>query len=122
VKLRFFFDWCSGSPFWAGDHRAREKHDVGPIPPEELGLSAELCQQAQELSDWHDESLNWEYPPNPSVWRQEECDRFNQSVQVFFAQAQHELEGQYTLIWQQRILAEDPDLDRYLRDPQGFRR
>jgi len=41
-RLRFFFDWCSESPFWAKDDLAREKHDVGPIPPEELGLSHKL--------------------------------------------------------------------------------
>jgi hypothetical protein len=33
-----------------------------------------------------------------------------------------ELGSEFLLINRQRELAEDPDLDQYLRDPQGFRR
>jgi len=57
----------------------------------------------EDLLEWYDQSLNWDYPPNPRPWRQEECDRFNDAVKP-------------------PELMEDPDLDEYLKDPKGFMR
>ncbi|MBD2121135.1 hypothetical protein [Trichocoleus sp. FACHB-262] len=41
-QIRFFYDWGCDSPFWCGNDAAHDRFGVGPIEPEELGLSAGL--------------------------------------------------------------------------------
>lgn len=121
-QIRFFYDWGCDLPFWCGNDAARAKFDVGAIEPEELGLTPQTSKTVRALAEWHDTSLNWDYPPNPSPWRQEECDRFNAAVESLLETIRAELSEEYQLIDQQRRAREDPDLDRYLADPKGFRR
>lgn len=121
-QIRFFYDWGCDSPFWCGNDAARAKFDVGSIEPEELGLSSQTSEMVRALTEWHDTALNWDYPPDPSPWRQEECDRFNAAVDSLLETIRAELSKEYELIDQQCRAREDPDLDRYLADPKGFRR
>jgi len=119
-KIRFFFDWqCT--PFWSGNDEARERFDY-PIQPEKLPLSQENIKKTYELSNWHDEALNWEYPPDPGPWRQDECNRFNAAANQLFESVHAELGEEFELVNEQRELNEDPDLDEYLKNPKEFRR
>ncbi len=119
-RIRFFFDWgCT--PFWSGNDETRECFDY-PIQPEKLPLSQETMKRSYELAEWHDKSLNWDYPPDPSPWRQEECDRFNTAVKQLFEAARDELGEEFELVNEQYELSEDPDLDEYLKNPKEFRR
>jgi hypothetical protein len=74
------------------------------------------------LAEWHDTSLNWDYPPDPGPWRQQECDRFNTAVAELLADIRRELGPTFRVIVRQQPCVEDPDLDAYLADPKGFRR
>jgi len=121
-RLRFFFEWSESVNFlWAGNDLAFKKFDAGPIN-HKIPMSDGLRKRAEELSSWYQYSLNWEYPPHPGPWRQEECDRFKIAVRVFFADLQADLGSDYELIYQQDEPDEDPDLDDYLADLQNFRR
>jgi len=48
-----------------------------------------------EIIRWHNTVLNWVYPPDLSLWRQDECDRFNKAA---------------------------VELDEHLKEPKNFRR
>lgn len=113
-QIRFFYDWCVDSPFWCGNDVARDKFDVGPIEPEELGLSIQTSERVRALAKWHDTALNWTYPSDPGPWRQEECDRFNAAVDSLLETVRAELSEEYELIDRQWRASEDPDLDRHI--------
>ncbi|GHO80068.1 hypothetical protein KSD_78390 [Ktedonobacter sp. SOSP1-85] len=87
--IRFFFEW-TGTCFWCGNDAARERFDYY-IEPEDLPLSESTVKRAKELMEWHDKALNWEYPPDPGPWRQEECDRFNQAAKELLSTVRQEL-------------------------------
>lgn len=116
--IRFFFEW-RGSCFWGANDAARERFDYY-IEPEELPLSVRTIKRANELMEWHDQDLNWEDPPDPGPWRQEECDRFNQAAREFLITLRQELGERFEVLDEFREEKEDPDLDAYLRDPQGL--
>ncbi len=119
-RIRFFFDY-GGSCFWSGNDRARSACDY-PISPEILPLSPETSSRTYELMEWFQSSLNWDYPPDPGPWRQEECDKFNDATRKLFHVVQAELGEQFELSNEQGDLMEDPDLDQYLHNPKNFRR
>jgi hypothetical protein len=120
--VRFWFEWRSGTTFWPANEAARERFGTGPIEPEDLPLAPETRQRVREIAEWHDASLNWQYPPDPGPWREEECMRFNAAVRALHATAVRELGAPYELIFAADEVHEDPDLDTYLRDPKAFRR
>lgn len=120
-KIRFFFDYGSGTCFWSGNDRARARFDYA-IEPEELPVSLETIKKAKDLLEWYDQSLNWDYPPDPGLWRQEECDRFNKATKQLFEIVKTQLAEDFELGNEQIDLIEDPDLDEYLKNPQEFKR
>lgn len=120
--LHFWFEWRSGTAFWPTNDTAFERFGVGEILPEELPLTPETQRRVVEVAEWHDGSLNWEYPSDPGPWREEECARFNAAVRELYTTVVRELGDPYEVIFAADELHEDPDLGEYLRDPKGFRR
>jgi hypothetical protein len=118
--IRYWFEWCS-TCFWGADNQTKERFGY-PIEPEDLPLSSATIKLAHELMQWHDQALNWVYPPDPGPWRQDECDRFNQAARELLATCRQELGEDFNLIDQFQEEKEYPDLDDYLRDPQAFKR
>ncbi len=123
-ELEFFFEWGGGC-LWPGDDAARRDFDLGPydLPePCPLPLPATVLERCRKLAEWHDTSLNRDYPPDPGPWRQPECDRFNIAAAELLADIRGELGPAFRVIDRRLLCTEDPDLDRYLADPKGFRR
>ncbi|MFI5587611.1 hypothetical protein ACIA5G_21350 [Amycolatopsis sp. NPDC051758] len=89
---------------------------------EELPISAELRAELDRLAVEYDESLNWDYPPDPGPWREARCLRFNTDVRAALARLRAELGPEREIEDGFDELHEDPDLDRYLADPKGFKR
>jgi hypothetical protein len=73
--LKLMFEWGGGS-LWCGNDAARETFDVGAIE-EKLPLSAETLRRLEELSVWHDTSLDWDDPAGPGPWPPDEYERFD---------------------------------------------
>lgn len=131
-KLSFKYEELGRTPLWPMNEAAYRDFDIGPVALEKLPLSKETIKRAKALSAWYDQSLNPDYPPDyplypdyplhPSLWRQEECDRFNQAVKELYEAIEIELGEDFGLLWQQVELREDPDLDAYLKDPKNFKR
>ena len=120
--LRFWFEWRLGTAFWAANALTSTKFGYGVVAPEALPLTPETIAHVHRLSDWHDQSPNWDYPPDPGLWRQDECDRFNKAVIELFNTVVAELGTAFEVINVQDTLIEDPSLDEYLKDPQHFKR
>ncbi len=120
-RIRFFFDHGSGTCLWSGNDLTRKKFNYA-ILPEKLPLSMETTKRANDLVDWYDQPMNLNYPPHPSLWRQEECDRFNKAVEELICLLKTELGDEFELVNEDRKMVEDPDLDEYLKDPKGFKR
>jgi len=119
--LRYFFEWGSATCLWSGDARTRDAFGY-PINARHLPLSDATVAEIERLCTWYQGALNQAYPPDPSPWRQEECDRFNIAARTLLAAIRQELRQGFTVIDERENLREDPDLDAYLRDPLGFRR
>lgn len=120
-RVNFWFEWGPPAYLWTADAYAIDQLGIGPLQ-DRLPLSDELRKRGEKLSDWFQGSLNWDYPPDPGPWRQEECERFKIAARAFFADLQQEIGAQYDLIYCQAEPDEDPDLDEYLKDPLNFRR
>jgi hypothetical protein len=122
-KLRFFFEWGGGC-LWSGNDAVTSDFGYGPFDTTntKLPLSAETIRRCWELAEWHDTSLNQAYPPDPGPWRQSECERFNEAARHLLARIRAELGDQFEVANKQPEAVEDPDLDTYLADPEGFRR
>jgi len=71
---------------WADDDRSRGEFGGGVswVVPEKLRFSPEIVGRIHNLQEWFDRSLNWDYPPDPGPWRQDECDRFNLAARELY--------------------------------------
>ncbi|WP_410674826.1 hypothetical protein [Amycolatopsis sp. cmx-4-68] len=111
--MRFFFDAGSGTVLWG---------EMGPADLDELPISAGLRASLDRLAEEYDGSLNWDYPPDPGPWREARCERFNAEVRAVLARLRAELGPGWEVEDEFLELHEDPELDRYLADPKGFKR
>lgn len=118
--IRYWFEW-SGPCFWSANDRTRERFGYA-IEPEDLPLSSTTIARVHKLIQWHDQALNWEYPPDPGPWRQDKCDRFNYAVKELLEMCRRELGGDFELVDAYENINEDPELDAYLPNPREFKR
>jgi hypothetical protein len=107
-SLRFFFDLGAGGCLWAGDAEARARLGVGPVDagyvsegrilsPAKLPLSEAAQRLRDQLDFQHSCYLNPLYPPDPSLWSQALCDRFNADVDRLLTLLRQELGRDYNL-------------------------
>src|SRR5665213_916835 len=118
-QLRFFFEWGVDSCLWPTTKEAWDVFD-NPADLERLPLSSETTAQVRHLCTWYQGALNWEYPPDPGPWRQEECDRFNCASASLLEALRRELGERFEVIGEPYDLREDPRLDEYLGDPRTY--
>lgn len=120
-RVRFFFDAGSRLCLWHAD--ASTSAEFGhPPDPELLPVSAATRDMLADLCAEYDTSVNWDYPPDPGPWRQDDCDRFNARVESALRRLRDELEPEWDIVEEFEPVSPDPDLDRYLLDPKAFRR
>ncbi len=88
--LRFFFDAGSGVCLWSGNEVTNSKYGYA-IAFADLPLSESAIKEGEELVQLYDNSIDWEYPVNPSVWATEEKNNFTIRVEQFINLLQKEL-------------------------------
>ncbi len=125
-QLRFFFDYGAGGCLWAGDNLTMEAFGLGPIDEEIANktgkLSAELLREIEKLDERHADYLNKDYPPDPSLWRQSDCNDFNEKVDSLLSNLTQQLSTDFEIEDRQIRYSEDEDLERYLLDPKQLKR
>ena len=97
-KLRFFIEW-GGNCLWpdVSDKDTYVKFNVGPLAPENLGVSPELCSELDALVEEYQTALDWEDPPAPSPWSDEHFSDFYQRLCRVYVKLCKELENDYEI-------------------------
>lgn len=72
------FEWGGGC-LWTGNEAALKAFDVGAIE-DDLPLSDETRGRLEELSLWHDSSLDWDHPAGPGPWTPGEHEDFEKAA------------------------------------------
>jgi len=93
-KLRFFFDCGSGICVWAENEIAQKKYGY-PVANDMLPISKALANELDSLVIEYDDSIDWEYPPNPSPWTEEQIIDFSNRVNVAYIELCKELGPNY---------------------------
>ncbi|HYH78759.1 MAG TPA: GyrI-like domain-containing protein [Longimicrobium sp.] len=97
-RIRLMFEWRCGN-LWCGNDAALDRFDVGPIE-DLLPLSPGTRERLEQLGVWHDQSLNWEYPPDPGPWTPEEEARFHAAATEMLATLQAELGPEFEVVYE----------------------
>src|SRR3954466_11176118 len=95
-RMRLMFEWGGGC-IWSGDEASRRAIGVGAIE-EKLKLSESLRPRLAELSEWHDEALNWDSPTEASPWTTEERQRFEAAATEVLARLRAELGSNFEVV------------------------
>ena len=104
-RARFFFDAGSATVLWSGDEATGERFDYR-IELDDLPLSEGLQAELTRLVHRYDDSLDWDYPPNPTPWSAQECEQFNEQARAALARLRAELGPQWTIADEFRELPE----------------
>ncbi|GFM86826.1 hypothetical protein PSCICO_22250 [Pseudomonas cichorii] len=97
-RIRLMFEWGGGC-LWCGNDTALDKFSVGPIE-EMLPLSDEVQALLNKLSQWHDTSLNWDYPPDPGPWNTDDYARFEEAATKLLRSIQEELGEEFEVVYE----------------------
>ncbi|MBN1123089.1 MAG: hypothetical protein JXJ17_18595 [Anaerolineae bacterium] len=116
--IRIWFEW-GGACLWPDEEVDKARFGY-PIDPDRLPLTETTKAKAIELGRWHDTRLNWSIPTAPFLWKQAECERFNREYQEFLAALISELGDDFEIIDAQEVIQEDPDLAKWLDDPDAY--
>jgi hypothetical protein len=79
-----------------------------------ISLSSATHAIIEELDFHHSSYLNPKYPPDPSLWTQALCNRFNEYVEHLLLSLKRELGPDFKIIDQQYRYNEDAALAEYL--------
>ncbi|MQS12403.1 hypothetical protein F7Q99_08905 [Streptomyces kaniharaensis] len=94
--LRYFFEpGVVGTALWPFDMDSPYGY---PTEPGRLPVSAALAAELDELSAWFQSSIDWDYPPDPSPWSQDEKDRFNTRARAALDALRRELGPGWTVV------------------------
>ena len=95
--MELMFEWGGGC-LWCCNDAARATFGVGPAE-NRLPLTSATRQQLAELSAWHDDALDWEYPPKPSPWPPGERERFERAAVEVLALVRSELGTEFEVAY-----------------------
>jgi hypothetical protein len=124
--LKFRFDYGAGGCLWAGNDFTRDHLGLGPLDAAIFNLEGEISRGPRlplsstthalidELDFLHSGYLNPKYPPDPSLWSQALCNRFNDGIEQLFLLLQSELKPDFGVLDQQVRYTEDAALTEYL--------
>ncbi|MFI1562682.1 hypothetical protein ACH4ZX_06335 [Streptomyces sp. NPDC020490] len=92
--LRFFFEAGVDTPLWPEDMDSPYGY---PCELDRLPIGAALREELAALSEWYQSSIDWEYPPGPSPWSDEELRVFRQRAHAALDALRRELGEGWTV-------------------------
>lgn len=95
--LHFWFEWL-GPCLWGADEETKKKFGYA-VDLSILPITEELRNHLIELRDEHDESLNWEYPPDPSPWTSQQKSHFLKRTEEAYKRLCSELGEEFQIIY-----------------------
>ncbi|MFC4518301.1 hypothetical protein [Streptomyces ehimensis] len=86
-------------PLWPGP---RHNPDIdspygSPCELERLPISTATRTELARLCEWYQSSIDWEYPPDPSPWPEEQWTSFKQQADVALDALRRELGDDWTV-------------------------
>jgi hypothetical protein len=96
--VKLLFEWGGGA-LWPANDAARDRFGLGPLE-DVLPLTAECRDAIERLGAWHDTALDWNYPPDPSPWTDDESARFEAAVIPLLEQLRRELGPDFEVTYQ----------------------
>lgn len=97
LQINLMFEWGGGT-LWCGNDLARARFPVGNIE-EFLPIASETLARLNDLTQWHDTALNWDYPPDPGPWDASEQSRFSDAANAILKLIQDELGSEYQVVY-----------------------
>ncbi|MER8161877.1 hypothetical protein [Streptomyces sp. NPDC094472] len=89
--LRFIFEaGVPHTPLWPDNVDSPYGY---PCELERLPISPATRTELARLCEWYQTSIDWEYPPDPSPWREERWELFRQQADAALESVRHELGG-----------------------------
>lgn len=102
-EMKFMFDWGAGTCVWSTNDAARKTYGY-VVDLHRLPISSERIQALTKLCEWHDEALDWNYPPDPLLWSREECGAFLLDAKKEYGKLCKELGHEYSIVFLGDIL------------------
>jgi len=91
--LKFWFEH-GGICIWGANEKAKNKYGYA-IEQKDLPISAGLIRELNDLEDKYVTFLDWEYPPNPSPWSEEQKHDFLNRATIAYEKLKAELGTDY---------------------------
>ncbi|MFD9408707.1 hypothetical protein ACFWBN_17055 [Streptomyces sp. NPDC059989] len=98
--LRFFFEvGVTHTPLWPGPQGDPDLDSPYGYPCELERLPISLATRAElvRLCEWYETSIDWDYPPGPSPWPEEQWELFRQQADTALADLRRELGDAWTV-------------------------
>ncbi len=92
--LRFLFEAGVDVPLWPDDMDSPYGY---PCELERLPITPATRAELARLSEWYQSSIDWDYPPNPSPWSDEELRLFKQQAYTALEALRRELGAGWTV-------------------------
>jgi hypothetical protein len=100
-RLRYFFDPGASICLWADNDSARERFGY-PVDFSQLPICENTGRRMLYVIAWHDTSIDWTYPTDPSPWDADERQLFNAEAQKLLTKLRVELGNDFELIDESR--------------------
>ena len=94
--IRFWFEH-GGICLWGKGDATQEKYGYA-IENTALPISSKLANKLIDLEEEYSTCLNWDYPPGPSLWTEEQKSDFKKRATTVFNKMQIELGSDYELL------------------------
>lgn len=98
----YWFEWGCSEDFcpclWSADNATRDEYGSS-VDLNKLPISRELIQFLCKLGIEHDNALDWDYPPDPLLWTEEEEKMFYLNAKEGYKRLCEELGGDYEVIY-----------------------
>lgn len=93
--LRFFFEaGVPHTPLWPSDV---DSPYGSPCELDRLPISAATRTELETLCEWYQSSIDWDYPPDPSPWPEEEWPAFRERAHAALLALRRELGDGWTV-------------------------
>lgn len=100
--FRYWFEWGCSEDFcpclWSADDITRDRYGYS-VDLNKLPISRELIQFLCRLDIEHDNALDWDYPPAPLLWTDEEEKTFYLNAEEGYKRLCAELGKDYEIIY-----------------------
>ncbi len=99
--LQFFFEYgVPHTPLWPGLPGAPDLDSPygSPCELERLPISAAIRTELERLCEWYQSSLDWDYPPDPSPWSEEQWELFMQQTEAALETLRRELGDSWVIV------------------------